>query len=60
MFLFPGLGGSNRGWMADPAFDSQLLHQVQKPLHRSSGFDAYKHWARKLGIEFPYFVAFVH
>jgi hypothetical protein len=26
MFLLPGLGRANLGWMANPAFDSQLLH----------------------------------
>jgi hypothetical protein len=33
MFLFAGFRRANLGWMANPAFDSQLLHQVQKPLH---------------------------
>src|SRR6516165_12969 len=36
--------------MTDSAFDSQLLHEVQKPMHRSGGFDAYQHGARKLRI----------
>src|SRR6516162_8943970 len=46
--------------MPDSAFDSQLLHQVQKPLHRTSSFDAHKHWAQKLRIKLPHLVAFVH
>jgi hypothetical protein len=59
MFLLPWFRRSNRRGMADLAFDSQLLHQVQKPMHRSGGFDTYKHRARKLGIKLPY-VAIVH
>jgi hypothetical protein len=29
-------------------------------MHRSGGFDTYKHRARKLGIKLPYVVALVH
>ena len=60
MFLLARLCRSNRGRMADSAFDPQLLHQVHKPLHRSSGFDADKHGVRERRIEFPHFIAFVH
>ena len=33
IFLLPVGRVSNRGGMADPAFDSQLVHEVQKPMH---------------------------
>ena len=58
-FLLAGCRRANRGGMADSTFDSQLLHEIQKPMHRSGGFDAYQHWARQLGIKLPHFVAFV-
>ena len=58
MFLLAGLRCSNRGGMADPAFDSQLLHEVQKPMHRSGRFDTRKHRAWKLRIKLPHLVAF--
>jgi len=35
---------------------SQLVHQIQKPLHRSGGFDADKHRARKLRIKLAHFL----
>src|SRR5271156_4304194 len=41
MFLSAGFGRSNRRWMTDLTVDSQLLHQVQKPFHRSGCFDTY-------------------
>jgi len=40
MFLLPGFRCSNRGGMANLAFDPQIGHQVKKPVHRSRGFDA--------------------
>jgi hypothetical protein len=60
MFLFAGFRRANLGWMADPAFNPQFVHQVQKPMHRSGGFDAHQHRARKLRIKLPHVVAFVH
>jgi len=49
MFLFAGFRranlGANLGWMGDPAFNPQFVHQVQKPMHRSGGFDAHQHRA---------------
>src|SRR3984893_927399 len=59
MFLLPRLGRPNLRWVTDLAFDSQLFHQVQKPLHRSSGFDPHTHRAWKRGIKLSYVVAFV-
>src|SRR5215467_11187531 len=59
MFLLPWLRCSNRCGMANPAFNSQLLQEVQKPMHRSGRFDAHKHRARKLGIKLPHVVALV-
>jgi hypothetical protein len=44
----------------DPALDFQLLYQVQKPWHRSSGLDAHQRGSRESGIKFPHLVAFVH
>src|SRR5271169_1674273 len=43
MFLLPWFGRSNLRRMADLAFDSQLFHQAQKPLHRSRCFDPHAH-----------------
>src|SRR5271169_6386959 len=43
MFLFPWFGRSNLRRMADLAIDPQLLHQAQKPLHRSRCFNSYTH-----------------
>src|SRR5271169_6086088 len=45
--------------MTNQAFDSELLHQVQKPLHRSRGFDAHTHRAWKRGVKLPHVIAFV-
>src|SRR5438034_2203353 len=59
MFLLPGLGCPNFCRMTDQAFDSQLFHEVHKPLHRSRGFDAHSHRAWKRGIKLPHVVAFV-
>jgi hypothetical protein len=41
------------------AFDSQLFHEVHKPLHRSRGFDAHTHRVWKLGIKLSHVFAFV-
>src|SRR5215468_11296166 len=60
MFLLAGLRRSNGGRMTDSAFNSQFVHQVQKPIHRSGGFDAYQHRAWKPGIKLPHVAAFVH
>src|SRR5208282_4443782 len=51
MFLLPWFGRSNLRRMADLAFDAQLLHQAQKPLHRSRCFDPYAHRARQRRIK---------
>src|SRR5437879_6306458 len=56
MFLLPGLGCPNFCRMTDQAFDSQLFHEVHKPLHRSRGFDAHSHRAWKRGIKLPHVV----
>jgi len=37
--------GANLCWMPDLTFDPQLFHQVQKPVHRSSGFNPHTHRA---------------
>src|SRR2546422_10703613 len=58
MFLLPGLGCPNFCRMADQAFDSQLFHEVHKPLHRSRGFDTHSHRAWKRGIKLSHVVAF--
>jgi hypothetical protein len=36
-----------------------FFHEVQKPLHRSSGFDSHPSGSRKAGIELSHVVAFV-
>jgi integrase len=43
--------------MADPALDPQLVHQVQKPRHRSPSLNAHQHGLRE--IELPHLVTFV-
>src|ERR1700677_2517230 len=59
MFLSAGFSRSNRRGMTYLTVDSQLFHQVQKPLHRPSRFDAYTHRTGKRGIKLPHTVAFV-
>src|ERR1700681_4075706 len=59
MFLLPWLGRSNLCRMTDQAFDSELFHEIHKPLHGSSGFDSYTHRPWKRGIKLPHVVAFV-
>ncbi len=44
--------------MTELTVDSQFFHQVQKPLHRPSRFDA-SHRTGKRGIKIPHVVAFV-
>ena len=39
MFLLAALCRSNRGGMADSAFDFQLSHQIQKPIHAAIALD---------------------
>ncbi len=39
--------------------DSELFHQLQKPLHRPSRFNAYARRTGKRGIKLPHVVAFV-
>src|SRR6202167_5552681 len=59
MFLSARFGRSNRRWMTYLTVDSELFHQLQKPLHRPSRFDAYAHRTGKRGIKLPHAVAFV-
>src|ERR1700736_5166496 len=59
MFLLPRLGSPNLCRMTNPAFDSQLFHEIHKPPHRSSGFDTHSHRAGKRGVKLPHVVAFV-
>src|SRR5271163_1643091 len=59
MFLSAGFGCSNRRRMTDLTVDSELFHQVHKPLHRPSRFDPYAHRTWKRGIKLPHAVAFV-
>jgi hypothetical protein len=55
MFLLPWLGCR----MTNLAFDSQLVHEIHKPLHRSRGFDLHAHRAWQFGINLSHVVAFV-
>jgi hypothetical protein len=59
MFLLSWLGHPYTRWVTNLAFDSQLVRQVQKPLHRSTCFNPYSHWAWKLAIKLPHIVTFV-
>jgi hypothetical protein len=55
MFLFSWFGRSNLGRMTHQTLDSQFFHEVQKPLHRSGGFDAHTNRSRKAAIELSRF-----
>src|ERR1700722_16032483 len=59
MFLFSWFGCSNLCWMTHQTFDPEFFHEVQEPLHRSSGFDSHSHRSGKLGIELPHDLALV-
>jgi hypothetical protein len=59
MFLLPGLGGADLRRMSDQTLDSQFFHEVQKPRHRSRGFDTHTHRAWQRRIKLPHVVAFV-
>jgi hypothetical protein len=59
IFLLPRRGCANLCRMTDQAFDSQFFHEIQKPLHRSRGFDTHSHRAWKRGIKLAHVVAFV-
>src|ERR1700736_227062 len=59
MFLLPRLGSPNLCRMTNPAFDSQLFHEIHKPLHRSRCFNAHTHRVWKLRIKLPHVVVFV-
>src|SRR5277367_6579312 len=59
MFLSARFGRSNRRGVTYLTVDSELFHQVHKPLHRTSRFDAYAHRAGKRGIKLPHTFAFV-
>jgi hypothetical protein len=59
VFLFSWFAGSNLCRMTDSAFDPELFHEVQKPLHRPRGFNTHQHWPRQLGIKLSHVVAFV-
>ena len=59
MFLLARFCGPDLCCVPDRTFDSQFLQQIEKPLHRSDGFDAHQHRARKLCVKLPHLVAFV-
>jgi len=43
--------------VTDQAFDSQLFHQVHKPLHGSGSFDTHSYRPRKTGIKLSHAAA---
>ena len=45
--------------MTNLAFDPQLFHQLQKPVHRSGSFDPRQNLAGECRIKLPHFVAIV-
>src|SRR5580700_9381887 len=59
MFLFSWFGCSNLCWMTHQTFDPEFFHEVQKPLHRSGGFDPYTHRSWKVRIKLSHDVLFV-
>src|SRR5580700_10115838 len=59
MFLFSWFGRSNRCRMTHPAFDSEFLHEVHKPLHGAGGSDSHSRRPWKVAIKLSHNVAFV-
>src|SRR6516162_1412910 len=59
MFLFPGLGRPNLCGMTDAILDSQLIQQLQEPLHRTGGFDLDHDQPFQGRIKFSYSLSFV-
>ena len=57
MLLFARLCSADLLGMADAAFDPQLFHQFQEPLHRASRFDPYQNQTRQCGIKLPHGLA---
>src|ERR1700693_5619264 len=45
--------------MTDSTFHPQFFHQLQKPLHRSRGFDPHQDGGSERGIKLPHFLAFM-
>jgi hypothetical protein len=45
--------------MPDHALHAHFLHQLQKPLHRTGGFDAHPHRTWQPGIKLAYLITFV-
>ena len=54
VFLTACLGGANRCGMTDVAGNSEVLHQRQKPPHRTSGFKADDDRSGECGVEVPH------
>ena len=51
VLLLAWLGRTDHRWMTHSAFNLQLLHELQKPLHRSGGFDPYQDRTWQRGID---------
>jgi hypothetical protein len=45
--------------MPDQAFHAQFFHQLEKPLHRTRGFDAHHHRTWQPGVKPAYFIVLV-
>ncbi len=59
VLLLACLGLADFLGMTHAAFDPQLFHQLQKPVHRSGGFDPHQNLAAECGIKLPHLFAIV-
>jgi hypothetical protein len=59
VLLFACFGSADFRRMTDSAFDAQLFHQLQEPLHRAGRFDPHQNRASESGIKLPQFLAIV-
>jgi len=59
MLLFACFCSADFRWMTDAAFDPQLFHHFQKPLHRAGRFDPCQNRTSQCGIKLPDGLAFM-
>jgi hypothetical protein len=51
--------GTDLRRVSHPTFDSQLFHQLQEPLRRTTGFNPHPHRTWQPGVKLSHFLAFV-
>jgi hypothetical protein len=59
VLLLPRFLRSDLRRMSYPTLDAQLVQQLQEPLHRAGGFDAYHHWTFQGCVKLPHGIPFV-